>query len=326
MTRPKPVRDLPWLRQISSFGPSRIVLTANNFRIFDHLEGRGKTARALSMLLQSDLRATEILLDSLVAIGLLRKEGVLYRNDPVASRYLISGKEGYQGDILRHYSSLWDNWSGLDRVLKTGKPFRRAHDHASFILGMHNLASLKTGKALAAIPLMGVRKVLDLGGGPGTYSMAFARRGLDVTLMDFPETLAISRKLIKESGLQKKIRLLAGDFTTDDLGKGYDLIFISQIFHAYAVKDCLAMLRKCRSALTPGGRVVVQEFMLDETRTAPVIGALFSINMLVNTAAGRSYTTGEISSWLKKTGFINISTSPLDETVLISGRKKGRSE
>ncbi len=314
--------DLAWLRQISSFTASRVILTANNFHIFDYLDSPGLSASGLAGKISADRRATELMLNSLASIGLVEKKDSRFRNTPVASRYLVSGKPEYQGDILRHYSTLWDNWSGLDAVVKTGKPHRVSHDHRSFILGMHNLASLRVKEFLAALDLRGVRSVLDLGGGPGTYSMAFARSGREVTIMDFPETLKIARKLIREAGLVNKIRFLSGDFTRDDIGRGYDLILISQIFHAYDENACLAMLRKCRGAVNPGGRTVIQEFPLDETRTAPPQGALFAINMLVNTTGGRTYTPNEMSSWMKRTGFKNIKTTFLEETVLIEGSKK----
>ncbi len=321
MERPERSKDLPWLRQASSFFTARIILTANNFRIFDHLVGPGKTARLLSRSLRTDLRATELLLNSLVAIGLLEKKEEAYRNTPVASRYLVAGNPEYQGDILRHYSTLWENWSGLDTVLKTGKPLRKAHDHASFILGMHNLALLRVQTVLAHLDLRGIERVLDLGGGPGTYAMALAKKGIQVTIMDFPETLKIARRLIRRSGLSARIRLVPGDFTSDDLKNGFDLIFISQIFHAYDAAACMSMLSKSHDALNPGGTVVVQEFLLNETRTAPLWSALFAINMLVNTPGGRSYTPREMMAWMKKTGFRGASAEVLDEVVLITAKK-----
>ena len=321
MPKPQQKRDLLWLRQTSSFTASRIILTANNFSIFDHLVSPGKTAQALANKIIADVRATELLLNSLVAIGLLQKRKDRYKNSPLTSRYLVSGKPEYQGDILSHYNALWDNWSGLDTVLKTGKPNRKAHDHEAFILGMHDLALLKVRKVLAHLDLKGVKRVLDLGGGPGTYSMALAIKGREVTIMDFPETLKIAKRLIDGAGLSKKITLLPGDFTSDDMGNGYDLVFISQILHAYDERACISMLKKCYQALSPGGRVVVQEFTLDETRTSPFQGALFSINMLVNTPGGRTYTPKEMSGWLKKAGCRDIKTTFLGETVLIEGIK-----
>ncbi|MEW6108600.1 MAG: methyltransferase [Nitrospirota bacterium] len=315
-------KDLIWLRQVSSFAPSRIILTANNFRIFDHLDGKGKTADAISKTISADSRATELLLNSLVAIGLLEKSKNLFRNSAVASRYLVRAKPGYQGNILSHYNTLWDNWSGLDNVLKTGRPNKKSHNHESFILGMHDLASLKVKKIINNINLTGVKRLLDLGGGPGTYSMAFARKKMDVTLFDFPDTLKISKRLIEEAGLGDKIRLLPGDFTKDNIGNSYDMVFISQIFHAYTADECLSILGKSYASLNNGGHVVAQEFYLDEKRTLPMQGAVFSINMLVNTPGGRTYTPGEMSAWMKKTGFSDIGCKIIDDTVLITGTKK----
>ncbi len=322
MTEAAGKRDLAWLRQISSFAVSRIILTANNYRVFDQLEGRGKTAGSLAKAVSVDVRAAELLFNSLVAAGLLVKKGDFYRNAPVASKYLVSGKPFYQGDILKHYSTLWDNWSGLDTVLKTGKPCRKAQDHESFILGMHNLALQKVREVTKNIRLSGVKRLLDLGGGPGTYSMAFARKKIEVTLLDFPETLKIAKRLITASGLENKIKLMPGDFAKTGLGTNYDMVFISQILHAYNDRDCMSLLKKSSASLRPGGRVVVHEFYLDETKTNPPQGALFAINMLVNTPGGRTYTPAEISSLMKKAGLTDITEKIIGETVLISGTTK----
>ncbi len=313
---------LKTLRQLASFMPARIVLTANHYRIFDHLGADGRSALSLSGELKTDDRATELLLNSLVSIGLLKKKNGRYGNAAIAERYLVKGKPGYQGDILEHYNILWDNWSGLDTVLKTGKPFKKAQDHESFILGMHNIASLKEKDVTGSLDLGGVRRLLDLGGGPGTYSMAFARKKIDVTLLDFPDTLRISKGLIRRAGLEKRIHLLAGDFTEDDWGSGYDMIFISQIFHSYTEGDCLRLLSRSRAALNPGGKVVVQEFYLGESRTNPPGGAIFAVNMLVNTPGGRTYTPKEMSAWLRKAGFAGTQKKLLGDTVLIIGTNK----
>ncbi len=126
----------------SGYQSSRVLITANNFRIFDYLEEQ-KTAKYVADKLKTDRRATEILLDALTGLELLRKNKGGYKNASIASRLLVSGRPYYQGDIIKHVNSLWDNWSDLDRILKTGVPSRKSRDHKAFILGMHNLASLK---------------------------------------------------------------------------------------------------------------------------------------------------------------------------------------
>lgn len=306
------------LRDIwSGFRAAKVLITANNYGVFNLLT-TSQSAGAISRELHIDARATEILLDALTGIGLLKKSANRYKNTPVSNRFLVEGSPSYQGDIIKHADTLWKNWSGLDEIVKTGKPTRKAHDHEAFILGMHNLASLKVKAVIKTIGLEGVKAALDVGGGPGTYSIEMAKRGVKVTLFDYPETIEIAKKLI-EAQKRKGIRFISGDFTIKDVGKGYDLIFISQILHAYSAEDNLLILKKCAKALNRYGRIVVQEFPISEDRTHPVQSALFSVNMLVNTQAGRCYAPKEIKRWLLKSGLKNIQEKPLDDTVLIIG-------
>lgn len=312
-----PLQEIKRLREIwGGFRPARVLITANNYMLFDHLK-RPLTAETLSKRLGTDKRATEILLDCLTSMKLLKKTGNRYQNTRIASRFLVSDSPCYQGNIIRHADTLWKNWSGLDEVLRTGRSLRAHRDQRSFILGMHDIARLKAKEVVKALNLRGVRRVLDLGGGPGTYAMEFAKRGLDVTLFDYPETIKIATELTAQEGL--RINFLEGDFLIDSIGTGYDLIFISQVLHAYSEKENLEVLKKCRAALTDKGRIVIHEFFLSPDRTYPLNSALFSVNMLVNTDAGRAYSVSEIKGWLKRTGFRRLSHRLIDDTVLISG-------
>jgi 2-polyprenyl-3-methyl-5-hydroxy-6-metoxy-1,4-benzoquinol methylase len=309
------------LRKIwGGFWSARVILTANNYRVFERLKSP-KTAHEVAGILGTDRRATEILLDALAGLGLLRKKASLYRNTAMAGRLLISESPHYQGDIMRHADVLWKNWSGLDEVIKTGKPHHTAHDQNSFIRGMHNLATLKVKRVIEALDLSGVKRALDLGGGPGTYAMEMARKGVSVTLFDRPETIEIAQSIIKRAGA-RNIDFLRGDFLSDDIGKGYDLIFISQVLHSCSEKECARLMKKSGTALNPRGRLVIQEFHIEKDRAHPVQSALFSVNMLVNTAAGRCYSPYEIKGWLSGAGFRKIKDRMLDDTVLISGEKR----
>ncbi len=325
------------LRKIwGGFQGARVLLTANNYRVFDYLK-KQKAAAGLAKDIGADKRATEILLDALTGLGLLKKQKGQYKNSSLASQFLISGSPYYQGDIIRHADTLWQNWSGLDNVVKTGKPHHVSHDHRAFILGMHNLAVLKSSNVLKAVGLKGVKKALDLGGGPGTYTIKMAKKGISVTIFDTPETIEIAKEVISkiplnpplpkggrggfERNFQKNINFLQGDFLADDFGRDYDLIFISQILHAYSEDNNIMVLKKCRNALNKNGRIVIQEFFIDKDRTHPVQAALFSINMLANTSGGRCYSPEEIKRWYLKTGFRKIQKQLLADSVLISAKK-----
>lgn len=316
--------DLAGFRRLYlGFMGARAVLTANNLGVFERLK-KASSAKEVALRLKTDPRATEILLDALTGLGLVKKtKDWKYINAPVSSKYLVKGERLYQGDIVRHASNMWNNFSNLDKVVRTGKPAGgkklEGFNHEAFIMGMHNLTILRTKNLTDAINLRGVNTMLDLGGGPGTNAIAMSKKGVKATIFDLPETIAIAKKVARREGI-KGLGFIAGDFHRDSIGSGYDLILISQIFHAFSIKENIALLRKCRSALNPGGRVVVQEFPINESRTLPLPSALFSLNMLVGTENGRCYTISEMKKWLSDTGFKCIVVKKLPETIIIIGR------
>jgi ubiquinone/menaquinone biosynthesis C-methylase UbiE len=150
--------------------------------------------------------------------------------------------------------------------------------------------------------------------------MEFAKRGINTNLFDTPEAIKIAKKVSK-NGFLENIHFVGGDFFSDDVGDGYDLVFISQIFHSYNEKKNLVLLKKCNKAMTTNGRIVIQDFFIDDRRTHPVQSALFAVNMLVNTDGGRCYSPGEIKKWLIKTGFKKIRKKLIAESILISAHK-----
>ena len=305
------------------FMPARVVLTANSIGLFEHLKARPLSAPALARKLKADERATRLLLDALTGLGLVDKTGDAYANSPVAARFLLTGSPEYQGNIMRHAAVMWQNWSALDEVVQTGKPARKARGHEAFILGMHDVSALRAPALMRALPLKGRSRVLDMGGGPGTYAAHMARRGLDVTVFDVPETGPIFRKVMRREGVTG-VKFKGGDFFTDPLGKGYDLALMSQILHMFSPADNVRLLTRAHAALSPGGVAVVQELPIEPTRTHPPHAAIFSINMLVNTAGGRAYHHDEIAAWLAEAGFTRTRVKRTSDTVLVMGTKPAR--
>jgi ubiquinone/menaquinone biosynthesis C-methylase UbiE len=302
-----------------AFWQSRVVLTANNLRVFDHLK-KPRSAAEVAALVKADARATEILLDAVTGLGLLSKSSGKYRNAALANKLLVSGMPYYQGDILRHADNLWDNWSNLDEIVKTGRPSLRSFETDAFIRGMHNLAVLKARTVVEELDLNGVKKALDLGGGPGTYSIEMAKKIDSVTLFDLPQTVAVAKDIVGKSRV-KNISFIEGDFLKDRIGGPYDLVFISQILHSFSESKNLKIIKKSYDALNPGGRIVIQEHLLESNRTAPLSGSLFSVNMLVNTSGGRSYSEKEIKGWLSSAGFKKVRGQATKDTVLVFGKK-----
>lgn len=301
-----------------NYWSSRVLLTANNFKIFDYLKEQ-KTAQQIASAVNADSRAMEMLLDALTGLGLLKKSSGKYFNTALSNRFLHSSSPYYQGNIIKHGNAIWKNWAELDEVIKTGKPARKFYDQEAFIRGMHDISKMKAHKVIKLINLKKVRKALDLGGGPGTYSIEMAKKGVSVILFDLPETIQIARKIIEESRANlPNLIFIEGDFLSNEIGENYDLIFISQVLHAFSDKDNMKIIKKAANALNKGGRIVVQEFFINKQKTVPAKSALFSINMLVNTEGGRCYSPDEIKKWFYVSGLRRVGQTIFEDCVILT--------
>ena len=303
-----PPQDL--MERIRAFQQSRALLTAIELDLFAAV-GAGAPAAKIAQRLGTDPRATEMLLHAVAALGAIEKRDGVFRNTADSARWL----RGHGRLALMHIVNLWPRWSVLTECVRQGAPApapppdaRPAEWTRAFIAAMHQNASIFAGLVAQAAGAVSVKRMLDLGGGSGAYSIAFARVNPELRseILDLPAVAPLARGYIEEAGLAARISVREGDLHQRDYGRGYDLVFISAICHMLGPKENLAMLRKARQALAPGGRVVVQDFILERDKTAPLHAALFSLNMLVGTERGSSYSEDEYAAWLREAGFEDI--------------------
>jgi cyclopropane fatty-acyl-phospholipid synthase-like methyltransferase len=181
-------------------------------------------------------------------------------------------------------------------------------------MGMFNLAMQMAPMIVPNIDLTGRKKLLDLGGGPGTYAIHFCLQNpeLQATIFDLPASRAFAEKTVAEFSLQKRIDFQAGDFQHDSIGGRYDVAWLSHVLHGEGGEGCATMLKKTAAALEPGGLLLVQEFILTDDRTGPVFPALFSLNMLIGTPSGKAYSEFEIVQLLQNAGLKSVWRLPLD--------------
>ncbi len=295
---------------IRGFQKSRIILTGFELEIFFHLELSCMTSNQMAQKIKADVRATDRLLNSLVAIGLVEKKNNVFSNSPFASEYLVEDKPKYiQG--LGHSANLWHTWSTLTEAVRTGKTIigrntseRKNEWLKPFIGAMHYRGSLNSDATVHNLNLTNVTKVLDVGGGSSVYSMAFIRSkpSIKVTVFDLPDVVFLTKQYIENAGMQQQINTVAGDFNNDILPKGYDMVFLSAIVHANSFDENMNLIKKCADALNDNGRVVIQDYIMSEDRTEPAGGAVFAINMLVGTLSGDTYTEKEVRDWFDNAG------------------------
>lgn len=293
-----------------AFQESRIILTAVELDVFTALEAGGEAAQ-MAARMGAEPRALEMLLNALVACGLLTKRDGVFRNTELAAHHLA----GAARMSWMHLAHLWDSWSSLTDSVRRGTAARgggvetRGADWTeAFIAAMHHNASERAPQAVRAIGLEGVRRLLDVGGGSGAYAIAFAQASpeLEADLLDLEPVTRIAQRHIERAGLARRVHTRAGDLRRGSLGENYDLVFLSAICHMLGEEENQDLVRRCRKACAPGGRVVIQDFILDEDRTGPKQAALFSLNMLVGTARGRSYSAREYEQWMRAAGLSDV--------------------
>ncbi len=311
-----------------SFMEPSILLSALELNIFEALGHEYKSAQDIASALDLSLRGTEILLDALSSMGILKKEINLYKNEPAVEEYLLKDSKEYPGGGLRHTLNLWHKWHELPTSVKTGKPVESHKGNkgrsASFYLAMAHYSKKKKEAVIDQLPLPKEGKVLDLGGGPGTYAISMAKKNpeIEVIIFDREDAREVAIQFIKEAKLEGRVKFLTGDFFKDDIGTGYDLIYISSVIHIYSDEDNRKLCEIAYKALKKGGYIVIRDFFVENDRIRPKRGAIFSVNMLINTEGGRTYSPDEIKLWFKETGFQEISFKIMDEdTILVMGKK-----
>jgi len=292
------------------FHVSRILLTAVELGVFAAVGDGSKTSAEVASEIGTDPRATDRLMNAVVALDLMAKDGGRFSNSPDVRELLVPGKPGYIGAALGHAVSLWRSWSTLTDAVRAGTSVVKRDPGFTepFIAAMHHFATQLADMVIGHLDLAGVRRVLDVGGGSGAYSIAFCRAKpeLQAVVFDLPEVVPLTQRYVREAAMADQIATVAGDYNVDDLGSGFQLVWLSQILHANSADENAALIRKCRAALDPGGRIAIQDFIIDPDRISPPSAALFSLNMLVGTHAGDTYTEVEIAEWLSAAGFSHI--------------------
>jgi SAM-dependent methyltransferase len=299
----------------ASFQKSRILLSGFELDIFTNINETGSASNQIAYNLRLDEHACERLMNALVSLGFLTKQNNLFFNTADSFIFLSKKSPEYIGGLM-HTSHLWNTWSHLTQVVKTGKSAHSTDINERgeewlfpFINAMHDRATKQAPQQLANIDLSGIQSVLDIGGGSGAYSMEFVtmKPGIEATVFDLPNVVPITQQFIDKKGFTNRIKTHAGDYTTDDLPKGFDLVFLSAIIHSNPLAVNRDLIRKCFDALNKNGKIIIQDWIMNNDRTQPASGAVFAINMLVGTEAGDCFTEQEVTEMLNGAGFKNIS-------------------
>lgn len=310
------------MEMASAFYESSILFAASDLGVFEKLAESGpQTCNTLARELCLDPRGCRLLLDGCVATGLLAKEDDHYSNTPEAASFLVPGQPGDLSKAIRYNRDVYGAWGQLRDLVRTGKPVERPEVHLgedkdrarSFVLAMHGRA-LGMGRALVSQIDVGKAKLLlDVGGGPGTFSVLLAQQNpaLGCTVLDLPGIVAIADELILEQGMADRVKTIAGDYHVTEFPDGNDVVNFFGVLHQESPDSILDLMTRAWSALRPGGTVNIMDMMTDHTHAAPKFSALFAVNMALTTENGWVFSDGEMIAWLEEAGFENVTVRQL---------------
>jgi hypothetical protein len=299
----------------ASFQKSRILLSGFELDIFTNIDEAGTTNNQIAKILHLDEHASERLLNALASLGFLEKRGNLFFNTVESYNFLSKKSPDYLGGLM-HSAHLWKTWSNLTQVVRTGIS---AHPEEinergeewlfSFITAMHDRGKKQAPEQLKNVDMSGINSILDIGGGSGAYSMEFVSKKPEVTatVYDLPSVVPITNQFILKEGYSGKIKTHTGDYTTDELPAGFDLVFLSAVIHSNSFAVNKDLIKKCYSSVNENGKIIIQDWIMNNDRTKPLSGAVFAINMLVGTEAGDCFTEAEVTEMLTVAGFKDIS-------------------
>lgn len=311
----QPIKTFEQFRDaLSAYRLPRVILTALELNLFTVVGKRAWMLPDLARELKVSERGLSILCRNLAMAGLLHKKGNQYRNSRLSATALNADDPDYRGSYLDLITNHWTDWLRLMESVRSGEPLHKDEPEApdyrrNFTWAMHH-RTLETAPMIAAqLPLKGAKMLLDLGGGPGTYAMAFLARNpqLRATVCDRPAALEVAKEIAATHKAAARLSYLPLDLLKEDIVGTFDVIWYSNVLHIYSPKENRDVFRRAKAALAPGGRLIIQDaFLHDREGLFPEEASLFALSMLLFTETGNTYSVAETTAWLKEAGFGSI--------------------
>jgi ubiquinone/menaquinone biosynthesis C-methylase UbiE len=314
-----PLSPEPLMHLLQGMQAAGILKGGIDLGVFDEIAAGHEDARSIATAVGADERATRILLDALVALGVLTADGDRYRLSPPADAFLVRSRQTYIGGAADIFTGAWGwaNYGRLAEVVRNGGTIMQEDAETPSLDFWTTFASSSTGiatpsaQALAEVvaPWASRRDeltVLDIACGSGLYGLNIAKSqpGAQLTLLDWGNVLERARGNVTRFGVEDRTTYIDGDAFETDLGGPYDLIVVSQFFHHFSEARCRQALERFAAALKPGGRIAIQEFAATAADPAEdPFPAIFSVIMLVWTREGSAHPVADYERWLAAAGF-----------------------
>jgi hypothetical protein len=323
------------MRMALAHRASMMLFAATRLDLFTAIAGGARTVADLATRCDAAQEPLRLLLEGCVAEGLLSSSGDRYENTDVAEAFLVRGRPAYIGHGLEYAENLYQPWGRLTDMVRSGQPVIEPDSilgddkqkTRAFVLAMHERARGMSAVLPRGIDFSGRRRLLDVGGGPATYSIALVQQhpGLMSTVLDLAGVLEVTKEIVEQHGCTDRIRLQPGNYLSSSFGSGYDAVLLSGMMHRERGETCRELLRKSFAALDPGGLVVVSDvFFEDDRKNGPPFAIHFALNMMLTSREGSAHAKTEMARWVAEAGFRHVEVRPLappNPHTLVSGIK-----
>lgn len=318
-----------------AYRSSSVFFAASDLDLFSHIGDGAMTAAQLAEKCGAATEPLRMVLETCADLGLLTRDGDAFRNTPTTKVFLSKGRPAYLGDSLKYARDLYPAWGALTQLVKTGRPTMPpetilGEDKAktrAFVMAMHERAKGIGSVLPHNVSLAGRKRLIDIGGGPGTYSVELCRQtpGLTSTVLDRPGVLEVTRELVDAAGFADRVTLMPGDYLQTPFGSGFDAALLSGMMHRETEANVNLLLKKTFDALEPGGQVMVSDVFFDDDRkNSPPFATSFAINMMLTSNHGSAHAKTEMARWMEANGFRDITINDMPKPnphTLILGRK-----
>jgi 2-polyprenyl-3-methyl-5-hydroxy-6-metoxy-1,4-benzoquinol methylase len=290
---------------------SRVTIAGVRMGVFERLARGPATADELARDLGAAPDGMLLLLESLAALDHVERRRRTYSLTRAARKWLDPASDTYVGTHIQNCFDYWEWWSRLEEVIRTGRgieihdfPPGDPHWHR-YIRGQFELARLSAAEVAGALRLPpGPRRLLDVAGGHGWFAAALCRRhpDLQATVIDLPASAAVGREIISEQGMADRVTHVDGDIMSADLGGPYDGALCFNIVHHLSPDQNVALLRRIRAALSPGGTLAVLDLFMPPRDIRADAGAMLGLFFYLTSSAA-TYTEDQLREWLATAGF-----------------------
>jgi SAM-dependent methyltransferase len=297
---------------------AKLLFVANEVQLFEHLAVGPASMAELAERTGLAPRRLRILADAMVAQGLVERQGDRYQNGPVAAAFLCGQTPADLRPVLRLWNQLqYPRLTTLEDTIRAGRSEGALHfsetEQRIFSEGVEAITAAPARALPITYDFRPHRRVLDVGGGTGSWLIALLRHDghLDATLFELPAAAAIGRRRLADDPATARVAVVEGDFFGDPMPQGHDAVLVANVLHLYAPEHNLALLRRIRAAVTDGARLLLADLWTDPSHTQPALAPLIASLYLIDTGEGDVYSEEEGRAWLQASGWRALERTPL---------------